>query len=557
MAAVQDVSGGSTTISPVPVQDDGPSQIRQAYELAAVDQGTSSPGPAAAAPPEYPTGARLWLILVTVAAILVLACVDMNVLPTALPSITNHFHTVRDAGWYAAAFRLSVCAFQFVFGRAYALFSVRRVLVLANAVAVAGALLSGAAATSGALVLGRAVAGLGSSGLLAGCFAVLAQSLPLRRRPLVLGVMGGVEGAAACAAPLLGGALTQSVLGWRWCFYVTAPIGVATLACTWFCLPDAPKPEAVARLSVREKLARLDLLSNLIFLPSLTSLFLALSWAGTKYPWSDGRVVGTLVTFGVLFGAFIYNQARRGRSATLPPHIMKHRTVIAGMIFILCMNSADSILDYYLPTYYQVVRHYSPAKSGYMMLPIIVGAVVGSLIHGAGTSAFGYYAPFMLFASILGPVSLGLTTTFSGGTKFVQLIAYSFMFGLAYGIGFSGPQNAVQTTLAEEDIPLGLSVILFAQSLGPAVAVTVAQVLFSNKLSSSLARLNIGFNQTEMAERGLLEIFQIIPPESLDEALGGFEKSLSAAWYLAVAFACMTLVGTLLVEWKSVKTKKD
>ncbi len=556
MATVSDTIAMTAVIS---TQDDGPSQIRESLEMAALGQGASPEPPSSpepSSPPEYPTGAKLWLILVTVAAVLVLACIDMNILPTALPAITNHFHTVRDVGWYASVFRLCVCAFQFVFGRAYALFSVKRVFLAANGVAMAGGLLSGAATSSRMLVAGRALAGLGSSGLFAGCFIILAQSLPLRRRPLLLGIMGGVEGVAACAAPLLGGALTQS-LGWRWCFYVTVPIGAATLVCTWLCFSDAAKPEEVARMSLRQKLVQLDLLSNLIFLPSLTSLFLALSWAGTKYPWSDGRVIGTLVTFAVLLAAFIYNQMRRGRAATLPPHIMRHRTVIAGMVFILCMNSADSILDNYLPTYYQVVRHYSPAKSGYMMLPIIVGAIIGSLIHGAGTSAFGYYAPFMLFASILGPIALGLTTTFSADTNFVQLIAYSFMFGLAYGIGFLGPQNAVQTALAAEDIPLGLSVILFAQSFGPAVAVTVAQVLFSSKLSSSLGRLNVGFNQTEMAEKGLLEIFQDIPSDSIGKALDGFEESIARAWYLAVAFACMTMVGTLLVEWKSVKTKKE
>lgn len=550
MATVKDNAGAISAVSSA--LDDGPSQVAEDYEMAVLNERT----PQEATETEYPTGAKLWLILVTVAAVLVLACIDMNILPTALPSITNHFHTVRDVGWYSSVFRLCVCAFQFVFGKAYVLFSVKRVFLLANAISIFGSILSGAASTSTMLIVGRAIAGLGSSGLFAGCFIILAQSLPLHRRPLFLGAMGGVQGVAACAAPLLGGALTQS-LGWRWCFYLTVPIGIATLACTWFCFSDSTKPDSVAEMSTREKIVQLDLLSNMVFLPSLTCLFLALSWAGTKYPWSDGRVIGTLITFAALLGAFIYNQVRRGRSATLPPHIMKHRTVIAGTIFILCMNSADSILDYYLPTYYQVVRHYSPAKSGYMMLPIIAGAIIGSLIHGAGTSAFGYYAPFMLFASILMPVALGLTTTFSGGTKFVQLIAYSFMFGLAYGIGFSGPQNAVQTSLAAEDVPLGLSVILFAQSFGPAIAVTIAQVLFSTKLSSSLGQLNIGFNQTEMAEKGLLEIFQGIPPDSVGKALDGFEASLASAWYLAVAFACLTLLGTLLVEWKSVKRKKD
>lgn len=532
------------------VQNAAPLTADEAHEMATINE------PSQQDAPNYSTGAQLWLILVTVAAVLTLVCIDMNILPTALPSITDHFHTVRDAAWYSAAFRLCVCAFQFVFGKAYVLFSVKRVFLYANAICIAGCVISGAARNSPMLVVGRAVAGLGSAGLSSGCFIILVNSIPLRRRPLFVGVMGGVQGVASCAAPLLGGAITQS-LGWRWCFYLTAPIGAATMVCTIFCFHDAPKSEEVAQMSMKQKMAALDPLSNVLFLPALTSLFLGLSWAATKYSWNDGRVIGTLVAFALLLGAFIYNQVYRGNAATLPPRVIKHRTVIAGAMFIFCMNSADSILDYYLPTYYQVVRHYSPAKSGYMMLPIIVGAIIGSLIHGAGTSAFGYYVPFMLFASILMPVALGLTTTFSGTTKFAQLIVYSILFGLAYGIGFSGPQNAVQTSLSTEDVPLGLSVVLFAQSFGPAMAVTVAQVLFSSELTSSLGKLGFGLNKTDIAEKGLLEIFQGIPGDRAEQALSGFEDSLTRTWYLAVAFACMTLVGTLLVEWKSVKTKKD
>lgn len=505
---------------------------------------------------EYPTGAKLWLILINVAAVLVLACIDMNILPTALPRITNYFHTISDAGWYSSAFRLCLCAFQFVFGKAYVLFSVKRVFLLANVISMAGSVLSGAATTSTMLIAGRAIAGLGSAGLFSGCFIILVQSIPLHRRPLYVGIMGGVQGVAACAAPLLGGAITQS-LSWRWCFYLTAPIGALTLLCTVFCFPDAPKPADVAQMGLWRKVEQLDLLSNLLFIPSLTCLFLALSWAGTKYAWSDARVVGTLVTFGVLLAAFVYHQIRRGREATLPPHVMRHRSVVAGAIFIVCMNSADSILDYYLPTYYQVVRHYTPAKSGYMMLPIIAGAIVGSLLHGAGTSAFGYYAPFMLIASILMPVALGLTTTFSATTNFAQLVLYGALFGLAYGIGFSGPQNAVQTSLSPEDVPLGLSAILFAQSFGPAVAVTVAQLVFSRELKSSLDRLGLSGNETAISQKGLLEIFHDMPLDRVEQALLGFNKSLERVWYIAVGLACMTLVGTLLMEWKSVKAKKD
>ena len=505
--------------------------------------------------PEYPTGAKFWLIILTVGAVLILTCVDMNIVATAVPSITDHFHTVADVGWYSSAFRLCACAFQFVFGKAYTLFSVKRVFLLANAISIAGSLLCGTATTSTMLVVGRAVAGLGSAGLFAGCFVIPVQSIPLRRRPMFFASMGGIEGVATLAAPLLGGALTQS-LGWRWCFYINAPIGAVTLLLTVYCFSDTRKTSDIARMTFKQKVSQLDLLSNLLFLPALTSLFLAFSWAGTKYPWDSGRVIGPLITFAVLLAAFVYNQFRRGDTAALPPRVIKRRTVIAGFIFIMCANSTGNVLEYYLPTYYQIVRGYSPAKSGYMLLPILIGATIGSLVHGAGTSAFGYYTPFMLFASIIMPIAAGLITTLKTNTSFARLIMYTAFSGFGYGIGFSGPQNAVQTVLPPEDIPLGLSVMLFAQSFGPAMALAIAQVLFTNQLSTNLSGLVPGLSRANIENNGLTEIVTSVPPAKVREVFVRVDESLIQTWYLVVGLACATMVGSLLIEWRSVKSKR-
>ncbi|CVL07705.1 related to aflatoxin efflux pump AFLT [Fusarium mangiferae] len=504
---------------------------------------------------EYPTGVRLWLTILSVISILVLASIDMNIVGTAVPAITDHFHTVAHVGWYSSAFRLSVCAFQFIFGKAYKLFSVKRVFLLSNAISIVGSVLSGAAVSSTMLVVGRAVAGLGSAGLFAGSFIIIAQSTPLRRRPAFLGVLGAAEGLATIAAPLLGGAL--QTLGWRWCFYISAPTGAVTLVLTIFCLSDDQKSSGVNGLSLKQKVAQLDLISNMLLLPALTSLFLALSWAGTVYPWSSGQVLGPLFAFAVILAVFVWNQIRRGDVAALPPRIMKHRCVIAGFIFIFCVNSTGIVLEYYLPTYYQLVRGYTPVKSGYMMLPIIIAATVGSLIHGAGTSTLGYYTPFMLFASIIMPVAAGLITTFKIDTSFEKLIAYSALSGLAYGIGFIGPQTAVQTVLPAEDVPLGLSIMLFAQSFGPAISVPIAQVLFTNRLSDNLDGVVPGFNGTEISNSGLTEMVTNVPEFVTREVLVAIDKSLGQTWYLVAGLASFAIVGSLMTEWRSVKEKRE
>ncbi|KAF7594640.1 hypothetical protein BBP40_008730 [Aspergillus hancockii] len=503
---------------------------------------------------EYPTGLKFWLIILTLSALVALGGLDTNIIATAVPSITDHFHTVADVGWYSSAFRLCSCVFQFIFGKLYKLFSIKRIFLLAQAIFLVGSLLCSTAATSSMFVVGRAVTGAAFAGIIGGFFTILVYILPLHQRPFFCGMLGIIESVAILAAPILGGLLTQS-LGWRWCFWINLPIGGVTLLMTIFLFSD-PKPSDTS-ITFRQKLVQLDLISNLLFIPALTSLFIALSWAGTKYPWDNGKVIGPLVTFTVLIVAFLHNQRRRGDSAALPPRLLKNRNVIASAIFTMCSNSASNVLEYYLPTYYQVVREYSPSRSGYMMVPIVIGATIGMLLCGSGTSTLGYYTPFMLFSSTLMPIFAGLITTFEVNTTFVQLILYPGVYGFASGIGFNAPISAVQTVLPANDVSLGLSIVLFAQHLGPAVSIAIAQVIFTNRLSTNLARVVPGLNPATIEDSGLSEIVRRAPPTQHGEILADVGRSLSETWYLAVGLTCATLTGSLLMEWRSVKQKNS
>lgn len=168
--------------------------------------------------PNYPKGTEFWFTILAVCVILVLGGLDVNIVATAVPSITDHFHTVADVGWYSSAFRLCTCAFQFGFAKLYQLFSIKAVFLMSVVIFLVGSLLCATAASSMMFVLGRAVTGLGFAGNLAGCFAVAVQIIPLEKRPMYVGLMTCVESLAIIAAPIVGGTLTQSA-GWRWCFW--------------------------------------------------------------------------------------------------------------------------------------------------------------------------------------------------------------------------------------------------------------------------------------------------------------------------------------------------
>ena len=191
------------------------------------------------------------------------------------------------------------------------------------------------------------------------------------------------------------------------------------------------------------------------------------------------------------------------------------------------------------------------------MIPILIGMMLGLFLQGIGTTMFGYYAPFMIFASICMPVASGLMTTYDIHTSLAQIILYSGFAGFSGGIGFQGSQAAVQTTLNAPDVNLGIGVVLFGQNIGPAVFIAIAQVLFMNQVSSSMKDIEPGLTPFYIEEHGLGEIKSAIPKGMQFEAVNRISRSLTHTWYLDVALACTTIVGSLLVEWRSVKKKQS
>jgi MFS family permease len=297
---------------------------------------------------EYPTGFKFAAVMIAMGLALILVGLDNTILATAIPSVTNHFKTIADIGWYASAYRLTSSSLQFMFGKFYSLFSVKIVFLVALAIFETGSLIAASAPTSKALIVGRAISGVGSAGVIQGIFTMITQTVPLRRRSMYGGLGAGIESVASVSAPLLGGVLTDN-LSWRWCFWINLPLGAVTLVVVGF-LFENPRVNPNLSLPLKAKLARLDLLGTAIFVPSITALLLALQWGGSKYGWASARIIILLVAFTALIGIFGWLQYRKGDSATLPTRIITRRSILCGAWFSFCTNASLSVVDYYVGT---------------------------------------------------------------------------------------------------------------------------------------------------------------------------------------------------------------
>lgn len=114
---------------------------------------------------------------------------------------------------------IAMAASQPLAGKMYTLFPKKISYLLYLLVFELGSLVCALAPSSHALIVGRAIAGLGASGVFAGGFTILTTVVPLHKRAVWTGIMGSTFSIASIVGPVLGGALTQHVT-WRWCFYI-------------------------------------------------------------------------------------------------------------------------------------------------------------------------------------------------------------------------------------------------------------------------------------------------------------------------------------------------
>jgi MFS family permease len=115
------------------------------------------------------------------------------IIATAIPKITDEFHSIEGIGWYASAYMLAGSSLMLFFGKICTFYAPKWVLMTAISLFEIGSAICGAAPNSTAFIIGRAVAGLGFSGIFNGGIVTIQRVLPLNIRPMAIGVMGAIS----------------------------------------------------------------------------------------------------------------------------------------------------------------------------------------------------------------------------------------------------------------------------------------------------------------------------------------------------------------------------
>jgi hypothetical protein len=176
--------------------------------------------------------------------------------------------------------------------------------------------------------------------------------------------------------------------------------------------------------------------------------------------------------------------------------------------------------------------------------------VIGALI-----TVVGWYAPFMWFGSGVFAIGAGMLYTLKVSSPNSHWIGYQILAGFGAGAGVQIPFIAVQVVSSTKDMPTANACVLFFNSLGGALSISIAQNIFVNTLAKEVPKYS-SFDPQVVASVGATNLRQYVPPDQLPGVLHGYNNAIVTAFILAIATSCLAFLVSLGQEQKSVKGKK-
>ncbi|MER8086166.1 MFS transporter [Streptomyces sp. NPDC058316] len=409
-----------------------------------------------------------WKALAFIALAQLMVVLDATIVNIALPHAQTALG-ISDANkqWVITAYALAFGGLLLFGGRIADLWGRKRTFVVGLIGFALASALGGAAQNQGMLFGSRALQGVFGALLAPAALSLLAVMFTdAKERAKAFGIYGAIAGGGGAVGLILGGFLTQA-LNWRWTFFVNIPFAVVAAAGAYFVIREPAGSRNRSPLDIP------GVVLSALGLVSLVYGFTRAESAG----WSDALTIGMFVAAGVLLLAFVLTESRV-KSPLLPLRVVLDRNrggvYLSLGLAVIAMFGLFLFLTYYL----QVVKGYSPIRTGFAFLPMIAGMITGSTQIGARLMTRVPARKLMGPGFLAAAVGMLLLTRLEVGSSYTTVILPAqLLLGLGMGTAFMPAMSLATHGVEPRDSGVASAMVNTSQQVGGAIGTALLNTI--------------------------------------------------------------------------------
>ncbi|MBF6618138.1 MAG: MFS transporter [Candidimonas sp.] len=377
-------------------------------------------------------------VLLTASAGCAMPVLDTNVVGIVLPTIAGDLNaSLADVAWVVSTYVLCFAALLLPAGSVADRYGRKRVFVGGILVFMLASLGCGLAPNIPVLYIMRAIQGAGAAFLLAPALAIIAHTFHEESaRIRAWATWGGIMGLMMAVSPLVGGAV-GTWLGWRWAFFINAPICAVLALAVFKTIAESRDPTP----------RRLDLPGMALFTAGMFLVTRSLI-VGPERGWLSSDVMTGLLASVLVFSAFAIVERRRVHPM-LDLAVFRSRAFAAAVLAMFAYAASAQVMAVLLPMYLQNARGATAMQAGVGMLPF---AVAMMLLPYAGRALGKHWASWKILTLGLLVVALGnllmMWAASAGGLPL--LVVAMAVLGSGGGLLNGETQRAIMATIPRE-----------------------------------------------------------------------------------------------------------
>ncbi len=432
-------------------------------------------------------------IVIGVSVVTFLAALDQTIVSPAMPIIGAALGDGLWLSWVISAYLLTSTAVTPLFGKLADLKGRRPVLHWCIAIFLTGSTVCALAPTMAVLIGGRAIQGIGDGGLTAVVQTVIADVISPKERGRYYAYISTLWAVSSVAGPIVGGVLAEHV-HWSMIFWINLPIGAVCYAIS---------SRALANFLDVRRSHNLDILGALMVIVATATLLLALTWAGTIYPWCSPMIGGLICASLLLFGLFAWYQLKP-KEPLLPTRVLANPIVAYASAAAFFSMTCFICLSVYFPIYLQLVEEFGTAASGFALVALICGASLGSNISGQYMRRSDHYKKISVFGMCITTAALVLLGLVAGKAPFAVVEGTVAVAGFGFGTLFPIALISVQNASEQRDLGTATAMLVFSRSLGSVIGFAALSTILgatgiSSRIGSKSSVLDLSA-RTEIAD---------------------------------------------------------